>query len=347
MSLLKKSSAVTRFTVNNFAMPASEVMDNIKRLKFMPIDDSYVQFSYGFVSLLNYLDNDFNDGCVFGDYAAVSIRYDERKVQPSVLKKCVKQEEERIKKDRQIPKLSRAQRLEIKENIKLMLMKKAVPAPSVFDVVISLHNGVVCLFTGKQKEADIATELFKLAFGAELIRQTPGDFFYRNCSEEAKAVINNHLLEDSLPYAREFLTWLFFRSNLSLSMPGDITISPLSKFSYSSPQVSISLAGEEIKEAIASVADGKQIDKLSLQIVRGAYDWQAVIRATDFLINAKLPRIATPSEDNEEDGFILDQIGMHEQLFEVFDILAGEFSNLRFSDKWADEQQAMMEWASE
>ena len=61
----------------------------------------------------------------------LSMRIDERKVPSAVLKKFCMKEEERARKEKQVPKLSRGHRLDIKESVKLMLTKKAVPIPAV------------------------------------------------------------------------------------------------------------------------------------------------------------------------------------------------------------------------
>src|SRR5574340_676784 len=56
---------------------------------------------------------------------------------------------------KQIPRLSRAQRMEIKENVTLSLMKKALPMPAVYDMCWNLAENTV-LF--RSDEADSPLE---------------------------------------------------------------------------------------------------------------------------------------------------------------------------------------------
>ena len=143
MGMLSNSATFVRFSVegelpDNFWSFAAE---RIAQNSFKDIDDSYDEYSIGWVSVLNMFDEEFAYASyAAGDYVVLSLRIDERKVSSTVLKKFCLKEEERLKKERQIPKLSRGHRLEIKENMRLMLIKKAVPVPVVYDLLWNLSE---------------------------------------------------------------------------------------------------------------------------------------------------------------------------------------------------------------
>ena len=117
MSFLSGSSSFVRFSVEGELPdnPLEFISDRISSFVFEDIDDNFEEYSVGWVSVLNMFDSAFEYGShLFGDYVVLSLRADERKVSPSILKKFTQKEEERIKKEKQVPKLSRTIRLEIK-----------------------------------------------------------------------------------------------------------------------------------------------------------------------------------------------------------------------------------------
>ena len=107
MGLLSNSGSFVRFSVEG-EMPSSFwdfAAERIVRKAFRDIDDSYEEYSIGWVSVMNMFDSEFAYASyAAGDYIALTMRIDERKVAPAELKKICMKEEERIKKERQIPK---------------------------------------------------------------------------------------------------------------------------------------------------------------------------------------------------------------------------------------------------
>ena len=176
MGLPSNSATFVRYSVEgdlpgNFWDFAAE---QIAKHAFRDIDDTYDEYSIGWVSVLNMFDSSFEYASyAAGDYIALSMRVDERKVQSAVLKKFSLKEEERVKKERQIPKLGRAKRLEIKENVKLMLMKKAMPVPAVYDFCWNLSDSTALFFSTSVKVQAALEDFFKETFGLYLVLQVP------------------------------------------------------------------------------------------------------------------------------------------------------------------------------
>jgi DNA recombination-dependent growth factor C len=176
MGLLASSATFVRYSVegdlpNNFWDFAAE---QIAARSFRDIDDNYEEISIGWVSVLNMFDAEFSYASyAAGDYIVLTLRIDERKVSPKALKKFCLKEEERIKKERQVPKLSRNQKLEIKENVKLMLTKKAVPVPATYDLCWNLGENTLFFFSTNQKAQEILADFFKETFGLNLMLQVP------------------------------------------------------------------------------------------------------------------------------------------------------------------------------
>ncbi len=176
MGLVSGSAGFVRYSVEG-EIPTNFwdfAADRIKKHSFRDIDESYEESSTGWVSVLNMFDSEFAYASyAAGDNIVLSMRIDERRVAPKVLKKFCLKEEERIKKERQIPKLSRSHKIEIKESVKLMLTKRAVPVPAVYDLCWNLAEGTLLFFSTGRKAQELFEDFFKETFGLQLVLQIP------------------------------------------------------------------------------------------------------------------------------------------------------------------------------
>ena len=69
--------------------------------------------------------------------------------------------------------MSRNQRVQIKEDIHLQLVKKALPVPSVYEMSWNLANNTVLFFSISPKAQSILEDFFKECFGFTIILQVP------------------------------------------------------------------------------------------------------------------------------------------------------------------------------
>jgi hypothetical protein len=176
MGLIKGSASFVRFSVEG-NLPENTwdfIAERVSLFSFKDIDDSIEENSLGWVSIFNMFDSEFRYGSyASGNFVTLSLRFDERRVSPAILKKFVQKEEERIKKEKQIPKISRTLQVEIKERIRSELIRKAMPLPSVFDLSWNLPDSTLLFFTTNQKAHTLLEDHFKKTFGLTLIQQVP------------------------------------------------------------------------------------------------------------------------------------------------------------------------------
>ncbi|MCF8057436.1 MAG: recombination-associated protein RdgC [Desulfocapsa sp.] len=176
MGFIKGTASFVRFSVEG-ELPENIwdfIADRIAAFSFRDIDETYDEDSLGWVSILNMFDTEFNYASyAAGNYVTLSMRLDERKVSSVIVKKFVQKEEERIKKEKEIPKIPRSMRVEIKERIHNELMRKALPAPAVFDLCWNLENSTLLFFSTNKKAQALLEDLFKESFGLTLIQQIP------------------------------------------------------------------------------------------------------------------------------------------------------------------------------
>ena len=176
MGLLSRTSTFVRYSVegelpDNFWDFAAE---RIAQFSFRDIDDTFDEYSIGWVAVDNMFDSEFSHASyAVGDQIVLSLRVDERKVSSSLLKKFTLKEEERIKKENRAPRLSKGHRQQIKEDIRLQLAKKALPLPSVYELSWNLANNTLLFFSISVKAQSILEDFFKESFGLTIILQPP------------------------------------------------------------------------------------------------------------------------------------------------------------------------------
>jgi DNA recombination-dependent growth factor C len=176
MSFLKGSASFVRFSVEG-ELPENAldfIADRIAAFSFQDIDDTYDEYSIGWVSVLNMFDSQFEYASyVAGDYITLTMRIDERKVSPAILKKFVTKEEERVRLEKQLPKLGRSLKIQIKERIRTELVRKAIPIPSVYDLCWSMSDNTLLFFSTNKKAQAVLEDFFKESFGLLLRQQIP------------------------------------------------------------------------------------------------------------------------------------------------------------------------------
>ncbi len=194
MGLLSGTASFTRFTVEG-EVPENFwdfIAERVAAHSFQDIDDNLDEYSIGWVSVANMFDSDFAYGSyAAGDYVVLSMRADERKVSPAVLKKYVMKEEERIKREQELPRLSRNVKLEIKERIRTELVRKSPPVPVVYDLCWSLSDNTLLFFSTSRKALALLEDLFRDTFDLSLILQIPWNSALHLADEEIVARLDD------------------------------------------------------------------------------------------------------------------------------------------------------------
>lgn len=186
MGFLTGSASFVRFSVEGELPenPLEYIADRIMSFSFEDIDETFDEYSIGWVSVLNMFDAQFEFASyAAGDYIVLTLRIDERKVSPAILKKFVQKEEERVKAEKQIPKLARSLKVEIKERVRTELTRKAYPVPSVYDLCWNLTDSTLYFFTTNKKAHALLEDYFSETFGLSIRQQIPYTVGERMLSE--------------------------------------------------------------------------------------------------------------------------------------------------------------------
>ena len=176
MGLLSRTVSFVRYSVegllpDNFWDFAAE---RIARFSFQDIDDTFDEYSIGWVAIDNMFDSSFaHASYAVGNQIVLAMRIDERKVSATLLKKFTLKEEERVKKEHRAPRLSRGHREQIKEDVRLQLVKKALPMPSVYELSWNLADNTLLFYSTSAKAQSILEDFFKDCFGLSILLQVP------------------------------------------------------------------------------------------------------------------------------------------------------------------------------
>lgn len=176
MGFLKGSASFVRFSVEG-EMPDNLldfIADRVVSFSFRDIDDTYDEYSIGWVSILNMFDSQFKYASyAAGDYITLTMRIDERKVSSAILKKFIQKKEERVRLEKELRKLSRAMKVDIKDRIRTDLMRKAIPIPTTFELCWSLTDSTLIFFSTNKKVQALLEDYFKETFGLLIKQQIP------------------------------------------------------------------------------------------------------------------------------------------------------------------------------
>jgi len=124
----------------------------------------------GWVTVTDILDADFRvDKFIFNQYLCVALREDAIKIPASTLKVYVHKEESAKKQELKRDKLSKFERDELKDVVKINLRKKTLPTIKSYDMVWNLDARTVWFWTHNRGLCEVFEELFEKTFELRLV----------------------------------------------------------------------------------------------------------------------------------------------------------------------------------
>jgi len=365
MGLLKGSLTFSRYRVKG-ELPAEfrPFFDRqIKKYAFRDLTASAEEQAFGWTCLENPLDTAFEGGryCA-GDFFYFSLRLDRKSVPPALLRlKCLEEERKSLK-DSGRTRLFREQAREIKERVFLHLLTKAHPVPSFYDVCWSVPGGWLLVGSHADRVFEIFEDLFKITFNARLTACLPWDpeHLDRKTAAALTVLDGGSFLEpargsaektDPALLAREFMTWLWFKSEErdgTVSLPGQVDV----RLTFEKRVVLESGEGEysetvscqglhaDLREGKAAIREGKKVREARLRLERDSDRWEFTLKADRFQFQSmKLPQTGGLDEEGvENEGGILERIGLVETGLRTMDDLFAFFLKRRLSSQWAAEE---------
>jgi len=341
-----KISGITRFRIDE---DLSQFDELIMKGAFRALFPENSAQNIGFVSINDCLDSELTtEKTLLADYRVFSLRIDRRVIPPSTMKIRLLEKTKEFLAETGQKRLYREQRENIRESIQADLWKKIPPVTDVYDVAIDWSTGIVYLSTLTSSVIDKFADIFKEAFG---IYVKPYDVVSR---EEIEKVSGG----TTAPIGRDFLTWLWFRSNLHDGLieinNWKYTVSFVNRIVFEfdageyTETVVCSGVNPEIKEAKEALRQDKKIKEARIRIENEQGDtWTFGFKADSFKFQSvKLPTSADEDEETPE-GRNLERLGLMSALTDRMDDLFEMYLQLRLSPDWPEEVAAMHAWAME
>jgi hypothetical protein len=335
----------------------------IKHYAFRELSPGAEEKTAGWTSLENILDTRFEyANYAVGDYLVFSFRLDRKIIPPSLLRVRVLEAEKKAIGARGKKGLSKTEREEIKERVRLDILSQTHAVPSFFDVCWSSSQNWVIFGSISLKVAEEFEKLFKQSFNLTLCPLVPWDpkvvdhalaekiaslgdgvFLNPQNTEEGKA--GPPLL------GREFLTWLWFKSEerggaVQVPGTGDIEVAFARRLALESGggeySESIVCQGYHagLKEGKAAIQEGKKVKEARIQLGAAADQFEFTLKADPFQFQTlRFPSgMGMEEEEEEKGGRILERIYLTETTMKTVDQLFSLFLKSRLSPQWASEE---------
>jgi recombination associated protein RdgC len=326
----------------------------------------------GWIALDDPLDSEFPCASYAqGRYLLFSLRVDRKTVAPSLLRLKVLEAERDKRKETGQKRLYREQREAIREAVRLDLLGKTLPVPSFYEVCWSVTSGTLLFGCLSDKVFEELQALFRDTFQLALCPAVPweaipaaeGQAASRQQSGASSATDPGSLLPsgaDPLTIGREFLTWLWFKSEerggkIRLPDAGDIEVGFTRRLvlesgngEYAETVVCHGLHAD-LKEGKEALRQGKRISTARLRITLDQVEWEFTFKADRFHFQSlKLPTITedAATEEIDREAQLLERIYLIEGAVQTMVGLFDAFLALRGSDHWEQEQTRMAKWVS-
>lgn len=322
----------------------------------------------GWISIENCLDTDFPYAAYAqGKYMLFSLRIDRKTIPPALFRIRVMEAERNHLAESGQKKLYKEQREAIRDSVRLDLLSKTLPVPSFYEICWSVSDRVLFFCTLSDKIGSELQEMFRDAFGLTLFPHTPWNIEETGAQQNGEnvtpppAALQTRELPagvDPLTIGREFLTWLWFKSEERNGMIADMAggeneviflrrlVLESGEGEYSETVICQGLHSD-LKEGKEALRQGKKITTARLRVARDQEEWEFTFKADRFHFQSmKLPAISE-EEGEDREGQILERIYLIEKAAATMDNLFTSFLNLQQSANWPVEHERVQRWISQ
>lgn len=353
MGLLKGNFSFARFHVEG-QLPQeffNFVNNRIKANSFRETTKSTEEKRMGWVSVTDILDADFESAnYVLGDYLIFSLRVDRKMIPPKLMKIKIMEEERLFLTESGKNRINKQIAGGIRDKVKLELLSRIDPVPSFYDVCWALGQNTVYFSSLSDKVADDFVDLFKKTFSLSLTRLLPQDN-QQIAKKIAEASIKK---EDASLIGREFMTWLWFKSEersgrISLSQEDEVELHFSKRIvleagvgEYSQGVVCHGIHAE-LKEGKEAIRQGKKVKEAGIKLTHNQNEWEFTLKADNFYFQSlKLPVAEWQEADDDPSGKMLERIYLIENAAKAIDRLYNFFLNVRYSTQWDEKELKLL-----
>jgi len=349
MGLLKGGFSFARFHVEG-DLPQdflNFINKQIKANSYRETQKSIQEKQMGWVSLTDVLDTDFEQAnYVLADYLIFCLRIDRKLISPKLFKLKILEEERRYLAENDKNRINKQTAAGIKEKVSLELMERQDAVPSFYDVCWALRQNTIYFSSLADKVADDFVDLFKNTFLLNLRRLLP--------QENLPLAKNNESIEGISLIGREFLTWLWFKSEerngrIALNNGEEVELHFLKRIVLEAGEgeysqgVICSGIHAELKEGKEAIRQGKKVKEAGIKLAYNQNEWEFMFKADTFDFQSlKLPVIDMPEAPEGLSGNLLERIYLIENAVKIIDNLFESFLRIRFLPEWEENELKLL-----
>ncbi len=303
MGLIKGAASYTRYLALGWCDPRLVFEQGVRVQRFKGIDDTVEEYDSGWVRPDDWLDSDLAyANCVQEPYVLLGFRADRRRVKGPVLKKELRKALDKWREEHPEEPLNKTRRGEIKERVRLGLLRRLPPEPSLVELIWNTSTNEV--WVGSQAEKALATleTKFRASFGLTLLPRLPLLLGMDLLADQARGEalceayqVQPFLLPDAPPVntleqpstwlTQDFLTWLWATSHIKggldlgelgrvdISLGTELRLGPRDGQPGSTMAIKSgpeqTLEDEDLAEAFEAMEAGKRPVLLSLELSTG------------------------------------------------------------------------------
>lgn len=341
---------------------------------FSPIDQSAEELSVGWVALDDPQDHEFCAPQMFyrPPYLTFSLRRDQRRVPAALLRYHLDQAEAQfLAAHPSFKRVPKDKREELRDRVKSALLARTLPAPSVFDAVWNLEQGVLSFTATSTQVAELFEDLFRKTFeGLRLVVLHPyarAQALLPEALQSALAQANRASTEAVLEQIQEN-TWLgreFLRRLLALNLSGRSTF----QVGCAGPAVEgekfsafldnrlvladnlqrITVAGpqDQFAEARTALLSGKELADAGIVIEKGEDAWRTTLNGELFLFRSfkspgvKLEKDEITDAQSERIAIFYERMHVLAEGLQLFDSLLLDYLKERLTENWPQRCQEL------
>jgi hypothetical protein len=355
MGLLKGNFSFAQFHVEGQLPPdfLDFVNNRIKANSFRETAKSTEEKRLGWVSLTDVLDADFeNANYALGDYLIFSLRVDRKLIPPKLMKLRLMEEEKRFLTESGKNRVNKAMAAGIKEKVTLELMTRLDAVPSFYDVCWAVGQNKIYFSSLADKVADDFADLFKKTFSLNIRRFGPQE----NPLIVSKPGEAKESSTDSSLIGREFLTWLWYKSEerngrVTIAKGEEVELNFLKRIALEAGEGEYSQGvvchgiHAELKEGKEAIRQGKKVKEAGIKLIYNQNEWEFAFKADSFHFQSlKLPVMDWQETPEDPSGHLLERIYLIENAVKTMNNLYESFLHIRFSAQWEKELEFLAGW---
>ena len=234
----------------------------------------------------------------------------------------------------------------IKDKVKLELLTKLDAIPSFYDVCWAVGKNTIYFSSLSDKVADDFVDLFKKSFSLNLRRFLPQEnnlISTKSESTEAASLIG-----------REFLTWLWFKSEerngrIALINKEEVELHFLKRIvleagegEYSQGVVCHGIHAE-LKEGKEAIRQGKKVKEAGIKLIHDKNEWEFTFKSDCFHFQSlKMPAPDWQETQEDPSGSLLERIYLIENVVKTIDSLYESFLQIRYSPQWEEKETKLL-----